>query len=208
MTVKKILCFGDSNTWGHDPADGSQLSYRWTSGLAEMLPDCKITADGACGRSTKFAVPDMRDSNGIEVFRERYINTENDFDLIIIMLGTNDQLNFFDCTAKETAETIGEYVKEYRKRHGNKTEFLVVSPILIRACALKHPVFSTLYSEKAVETLKGFASAFSDMAKTEDVYFLDAGSTAQASDTDGIHMDIKEHKKLAQAIAEKVKEIL
>lgn len=208
MTVKKILCFGDSNTWGHDPADGAQLSYRWTTGLAQMLPDYEITIDGACGRSTKFDVPDMSDSNGIDVFRERYINTENDFDLIIIMLGTNDQLNFFDCTAKETAETIGAYVREYRLKHGNKTEFLIISPILIRACALKHPIFGTLYSEKSVEASKNFAGSFSDMADTENAHFLDAGSIAKASDTDGIHMDIKEHRKLAQAIAEKVKEIL
>ena len=29
-------------------------------------------------------------TNGLKDFRERYLSGENDFDLIIIMLGTND----------------------------------------------------------------------------------------------------------------------
>lgn len=204
--MKRILCFGDSNTWGHDPIDGSQLERHWTVFLKEMLSEYEIIEDGVCGRSTKFDVPDTPNSNGIEVFRERYINSEDKFDLIIIMLGTNDKLNYFDCTAEETAQALADCVSEYRKKH--TAEFLLVSPVLIRKNALEHPIFGALYSEKSVIGSQEFAKAILNAAKRENAYFLDAAGVARASDTDGIHMDEAEHKKLAERIAEKIKEIL
>lgn len=204
--MKKILCFGDSNTWGHNPVDCSKLARRWTVLLKEMLPEYEITEDGVCGRSTKFDVPDTPLSNGIEVFREKYINADKDFDLIIIMLGTNDQLNYFDCTAEETAEVLGKFISEYRQKH--TSEFLLVSPVLIREDSLQHPLFGTLYSKKSVEESLRFAKAILNTANKENAYFLDAASVAAASLVDGIHMDEDEHKKLAVEIAKKVKEIL
>ena len=36
-----VLCFGDSNTWGYNPKDGSRFPWgvRWTSVLQEQLKD-------------------------------------------------------------------------------------------------------------------------------------------------------------------------
>lgn len=206
--MKKILCFGDSNTWGHNPVDMSRLEERWTVFLKEMFSEYEIVEDGVCGRSSKFDVPDTPYSNGIEVFRERYIKKDSNFDLIIVMLGTNDQLKYFNCTAEETAETLRGFAREYREKYGNTAEFLLISPILIRDCALKHQYFSTVYNEKSVKTSLDFAKAISEAAEKENVYFLDAAAIANASDLDGIHMDETEHKKLAVKIAEKIKEIL
>ena len=42
----------------------------------------------------------------------------------------------------------------------------------------------------------------------EDTYFMNAADYAKASDIDGIHMVPEEHKKLANAFADKIKEIL
>lgn len=206
--MKRILCFGDSNTWGHNPENGEQLDDRWTEYLKELVNQYDIAVDGACGRSTEFDVPDMAYSNGIEVFKERYIEKDSSFDLIIIMLGTNDQLKYFDCTAMDTALALKCYVEIYRQKYGSETKFLLVSPILIDACALKHPVFSELYSEKSVEQSKLFGKVISEIAKSSGADFLDASKYAHPSGIDGIHMDKTEHKKLADAIACKVKEIL
>lgn len=207
--MKKVLCFGDSNTWGHNPEDGSGLERRWPVVLAELLPECDIIQDGVCGRSTKFDVPDTPNSNGIEVFRERYLNSDNDFDLIIIMLGTNDQLNYLNCSASETAEALRLFATGCRDKFGRlKPDILLVSPIYIRKCALVHPIFKDLYSEKSVAESKLFAENILKIASQEDVYFLNAAEYASASEKDGVHMDAVEHGKLANAIAEKIKLIL
>lgn len=207
--MKKILCFGDSNTWGHNPLDCSQLERRWCVVLQEMMNECEIMQDGRCGRTTKFDVIDMPDTNGIVTFRERYFANENEFDLIIIMLGTNDLLNQFKCKAEETADTIAEYIKEYRdKFEKNTTEFLVISPILVRENVMENPIFKEQYSPFAIEESKRFSECIENMVKHNDAHFLDAAKYASASELDGVHMDDKEHKKLALAVADKIKSIL
>lgn len=207
--MKRILCFGDSNTWGHNPVDCSQLERRWTVMLGEMLPDCEITEDGRCGRATKFDVPDMPETNGLVTFRERYLQGENEFDLIIIMLGTNDLLNHFDCSAEETANTLRTYVKECHAKFGNdKPQILLVSPIIVRDYVTKNPLFKDQYNMSAVIKSKSFAQNISAVAQQEGVHFLDASKAAAASSVDGVHMDTAEHEKLATAMAAKIKSIL
>ena len=47
--MKKILCFGDSNTWGHNPIDCLQLEKPWTVWLKNIVPEYEIVSDGVCG---------------------------------------------------------------------------------------------------------------------------------------------------------------
>ena len=206
--MKKILCFGDSNTWGHDPKDCSELPRPWPVVLRELLPDCEIISDGRCGRATKFDVPDMPNTNGIETFRERYLKGDNNFDLIIIMLGTNDLLNHFDCSPEETAETLSVYVKECRENLGGAQKILLMSPIEVREYVTEHPTFKNLYDISSVGKSKRFKETIGAVAEREGAYFLDASGVAKASPLDGVHMEIPEHEKLAGAVAEKVRTIL
>ena len=54
--MKNILCFGDSNTWGYDPATQTRFDnkIRWTGVLQENLGDkFNIIEQGLNGRTTK-----------------------------------------------------------------------------------------------------------------------------------------------------------
>lgn len=200
--MKKILCFGDSNTWGHDPRDGSKLAKPWPELLSEKLPDCEIIQDGVCGRTTVFDDPTAEGKNGITAFEER-IADKREADLAIIMLGTNDTLNYYKCPAKESAKAMRRFVREWKAAFP-ESQVLVVSPIEIREPMLKHPIFRVLYSQTSIEESKKFAACYEKMAKEEGVYFLDAAKYAKASDLDGIHMEPAEHEKLAKAVYAKV----
>lgn len=203
--MKKILLFGDSNTWGHNPADMTQLPRTWGKVAAELLPECEITIDGECGRATKLG---EGAKNGIAAFRERYLQGVMDFDLIAIMLGTNDVLNGFFSKAEETARTLSMYIEQTREMYGDKSpEFMIISPILVRESVLGHPIFMELYSQKSIEESKRFAGAMSDMAQREGAYFMNAADYAAASDIDGVHMETAEHEKLGHAVTDKLKEI-
>lgn len=207
--MQRILCFGDSNTWGHDPVDCSRLERRWTVILRERLTQYTVEDDGQCGRAARTFAPEMADTNGIEAFREKYVNGIETYDLIIIMLGTNDVLNNVNSTPEEIAETLREYIAEYRRKHMmDNSKFLIVSPILLRDNLLSHPIFSELYSSGSIEKSKRFEPCLSEMARQEGVYFMNAADFANASEIDGIHMDSVEHEKLAAAMENKIQEIL
>lgn len=204
--MKKILCFGDSNTWGHDPKDGSRLEKTWPEILGELLENCNVIADGVCGRTTAYDLPDDYGKNGFEYFK-KYIDDENGADILVIMLGTNDTLNLFNKTAKESAENIRGYIKLWKNAFP-KSEVIIVSPIHITGDAMKHEVFSQVYSHNSILESHNFAAEFVKIAKEEEVYFRDASLYAQPSALDGIHLDIEGHEKLAKAIAECIMNII
>lgn len=202
--MKKILCFGDSNTWGHDPVDCSRLERRWTVMLRELLDGYEICEDGVCGRTTRYG---EHDTNGLAVFKERYTDKDCDFDLLIIMLGTNDTLNEFSIPPSETAAALSEFVRLYREKHGEDRKIILVSPIHIKERALTHPLFGELYSETSVKSSLGFSEEIEKAARREGVYFMDAAKYAKASEIDGVHMTSSEHEKLAAALYTKISDI-
>lgn len=208
--MKKILCFGDSNTWGHNPVDCSKLEKTWCDIAAEILTDYEIISDGVCGRTTHFDLPNEDGKNGFTSFK-KYLELDNAADLLIVMLGTNDTLNYFDCSPTESANSLREYISLWKKSFP-KSSVLLVSPIHITESSLTHPIFSTLYTMSSVEKSFMFAAEYEKIANEENaasgnVYFLDAAKYAAPSDIDGIHMNPENHAKLAAAISDKVKEI-
>ena len=55
--MKKIICFGDSNTWGYDAAGGGRLKKRWPVVLKELLgEESQVVEEGQNGRT--IACPD------------------------------------------------------------------------------------------------------------------------------------------------------
>lgn len=206
--MKRILCFGDSNTWGHDPIDCSRLKRRWTVLLQERMADFEIIEDGTCGRATVYGEIDEAGHNGIVSFRERYLQKDNLFDLIVIMLGTNDFLKENHASPEEVGEALRLYVREYRARFGECARFLLVSPILIRREMCMHPIFSELYNEQSIVSSQTVAAVIAKVAEEEHTDFLDAAQYACASAIDGIHMESAEHEKLARAIERKIRDIL
>ena len=54
--MRNILCFGDSNTYGHNPSGGRwPLHERWPGILQELLgEEYHIIEEGLCGRTTVF----------------------------------------------------------------------------------------------------------------------------------------------------------
>ena len=208
--MKKILCYGDSNTWGHDPADASRLKKRWPVILQEILPQYKIIEDGLCGRTTRYDLPDsnMFGRNGLEAFRKSYLEQLCAVDIIIIMLGTNDVLNYFEYTPEKYEESLRIYIREIRMAYQSRMpEILLIAPAEITENALKHPDFKNLYSYNSVKYSKGFADVVKKVSEDERVYYMNAADIVCASQKDGIHLEESEHRKLAYAVSDKIAEI-
>ena len=56
--MKRVLCFGDSNTYGYSPFDGTRFpkEVRWSGILADRFSkdDVQVIEEGLVGRTTVF----------------------------------------------------------------------------------------------------------------------------------------------------------
>ena len=65
---KRIVCFGDSNTWGYDVETDARFpeDVRWTGRLQRLLGENYIIIEeGLCGRTTVFEDPIHEGMNGL-----------------------------------------------------------------------------------------------------------------------------------------------
>ena len=91
--MKNILCFGDSNTYGYNPADGSRFpeDVRWTGLLQEKAKGggYRIIEEGLVGRTTIFEDSVRMGRKGSD-FLLPLLETHYPVDAVVLMLGTND----------------------------------------------------------------------------------------------------------------------
>ena len=110
--VKRILCFGDSNTWGQRPDAKARFlpNERWTGQLQQLLGDnFDIIEEGLNSRTTNLEFSRKPGRNGLEYFRP-CLESHNPLDLIIIMLGTNDFKVEFGPRPPKTSASPGSEV--------------------------------------------------------------------------------------------------
>ena len=205
--MKKIICYGDSNTYGHDPKDCSRLDKRWTRLIRPILgDDYEIIEEGLCGRTSVFSVDTNQDGWEGSTVIKPVLCTHKPFDLLIIMLGTNDLLLGAHTDVDGSAKGIETLIKMARECVDSK--ILIISPILIDEAIADHPTFSPLYGgTRACGLSEQFAEKFKAVADKSGCEFMNAAEFAKASKLDGVHMDSENHAKLAAAIADKIKEI-
>lgn len=207
---KRILCFGDSNTWGAR-ADGNgryDEDTRWTARLQTLLGrDYTVVEEGHNGRTTVWDDPVENRMAGI-TYLWPCLESQSPLDLVIIMLGTNDLKPRFGVQAHDIAQSAGRLVDMVQKSTfgpGNATpKVLLVSPIL----ADPSPLYPHLFDETAAAKSRQFAPIFQAFAEYLDCAFFDAASVASPDPQDGIHLDPAGHAALANALYPKVLELI
>lgn len=202
---KKILCFGDSNTWGFTPITGERYpkGVRWTSLLGEMT-GAEIIEEGLNGRTSAFDDPILPYAKGID-YIEACVASHAPFDLLIVMLGTNDMKKYV-CNCVDASAKAVAMICNKAKAVAPDIKILMVSPIVIGKWRPELGEMLQLNMD-SIENSYRFSEFFAQQAKLNGFYFLDAAKYAQPSREDAVHMSPENHKKLAEAMAQKVKEI-
>lgn len=206
---KRIVCFGDSNTWGYNALDGTRYAeeIRWTGRLQRLLGEEYVVIEEAQnGRTTVWDDPVENRLAGL-TYLWPCMESQSPFDLLIIMLGTNDTKTYFNMPAKSIADGAGRLVElAQHSKFGpgeSAPEVLLVSPIRIEESDDAGHIFGGQAAEKTRE----FPQAYREIAEKFGCYFLDAADCAGPGRVDGVHMDETGHEKLANAVFEKVKYI-
>lgn len=198
-TAKRILCYGDSNTWGYIPATAKRhpVGVRWTSLLQEQLGnDFEIIEEGLNSRTTDLDDPKHIGKNGLTYLRP-CLETHDPIDLIILMLGTNDMKERFNREPEKIAlgmENLLRTIKKFAvEEETQMPKIILVSPPLVDETVegVKEKYLG------AEEKSKQLATLYEQIATKYNCKFIDISKTVSPSKKDGYHLEPEEHKKVA-----------
>jgi lysophospholipase L1-like esterase len=204
--LKHILCFGDSNTHGYIPGGGRyDEQTRWTGLLAELLgSEYRIIEEGQNGRTSSFDDPFDPYKNASDYIIP-CLETHEPLDLTVLMLGSNDMKQYLNPSVEKIADSLHHLAQTILTYSG--APVLLVSPILLGE-NMEQSIFSSSFSAAGVAISHQLGNALKQVADDLKIPFLDAASVATPSAADSLHLDEDGHRKLAHALAEKIKEIL
>jgi len=208
------MCYGDSNTWGFNAKtrDRFPADVRWTGSLKNALgAGYHIIEEGLNGRTTVWEDPLEDYRNGKE-YLIPCLRSHKPLDLVIIMLGTNDLKKRFSLPAYDIAAGAGLLadivLKSGTGHHGGSPKVLLISPIGVGDNINESEFGETFGGENSIVTARKFAYHYKRISEQLGCDFLDAAEIANPSPIDAIHMEADEHKKLGEAVAQKVRIIL
>ena len=213
---KRIMIFGDSNTWGWNPCNDlvSPLQRwddetRWAGVIQKELgDDYLVIPEGLNGRTSVWDDP-------IEEYRcgkDQIIpclDSHAPLDLVIIMVGTNDLKCRYTVSAQDIANGVGIIVDKTLHQAG---AFGEGGPQVLLICPpplgpVENGVFADMF-EGNVEKSKKMPKFFEAVAKTYGVEYFDAGTVVKSSEEDGLHLQADQHAILGHEIGKIVKKIM
>lgn len=211
---KRVLCFGDSNTWGFAARDGARYdeNTRWPMRMQKLLGEgYAVIEEGFNGRTCVYDDPiEGGYKSGLD-YLPPCAMTHSPLDLVIIMLGTNDTKKRFGMTALTIGGAITQLIIAARRyaldKTGESAAILVISPARIgeNVMETRH---AQIFGADSVVVSRELGAELARVSKLMRVEFLDADEIAQVSEIDAVHLTPEGHAALAAKIAEKVKQII
>lgn len=201
--MKRILCFGDSNTWGCDPADPESRfdeQTRWTGVLARALDgDALIIEDGLNGRAAgvedpwsprQYAPPALMTA----------LETHYPLDMVLILLGTND-VAYRWMSAAATADAVGRLVDIVQRSEAGPAG---AAPAAVMLCP---PVVGPLPEDEvalygaAIDKSRALPEEFERVAQLYGCSWIDTSGIVTTSPLDGWHWEAPQHRRLGTMLA-------
>jgi lysophospholipase L1-like esterase len=198
----RILCYGDSNTWGRSGQSTERYptSVRWTTLLQQKLgQEFEVIEEGLRSRTTNLddSDPEFPGRNGMTYLRP-CLESHSPLNIVILWLGTNDLKTKFDRRPEEVVAALEQMVFEVQNaayaRNHNKPKILLISSPLVKEEVLQ----PKSQFEGAGEKSKQLAPLIEELARKTQAGFLNLALHVEAGDFDGVHLDPDSHSKVAE----------
>ena len=204
--MKRILCFGDSNTYGYNPENGGRYGKdeRWTAILQKLSAGKYEIKEAGCNNRTCF-----RDNFEGKKYTGYLILPDylaENYDLVILWIGSNDLQRQYNVSEQEIKYGI-ENLVEIVKLHLPQSKILLIPPVIIGREVLTSRIFSFLFDETSIQKSYLAANLYEYTARKYNCDFLNLGNIIVPSEYDGLHFEAGEHKKIANAVYNKIDKI-
>ncbi len=180
MHRMKVICFGDSNTYGYDPRGYFGGRYdgdnRWVDILAAET-GWTVYNMGQNGREIPVAAPTF----------------SADTDLLIVMLGTNDLLQ--GCSPEQATERLERFLATVPL---DRSKILLIAPPPVALGAW-------VQNPQLIDGSRTFARLCQDLAEQMGIRFVDTGKWDIPLAYDGVHFTEQGHKAFATKLLEELK---
>lgn len=202
---KKIICFGDSNTFGYsgDPSEKKgrfSKEARWTGRLQALLgEEFFVAEEGMNGRSIGQESP-----SALEELPQILEKQQGDF--LLIMLGSNDCQFRFSTTVEEIGQSM-EKLLTLAKESLKGENILVVAPVSMGK-GVEKGNFSMLMDESSRLRSLELSATFRTIAQKEGCHFFN-GDVSSLQETginsvDFLHLNEKGHGILGELLATEI----
>lgn len=204
--MKRIFCFGDSNVFGYIPQNGGRYdkNTRWTGVLQTISDDKFEIIEAGCNNRTAFSRnPDGIMYTGGDILPQLL---SEDLDCVILAVGINDLQPFYNTSFADIRSGIEKLIEIVRSKCP-RAVIILASPSVLTDDILRGN-FSCLFDETSIEKSFQMANIYSSAARLKECEFINFEDIARVSYLDGLHYDAIAHKKIAEAVFEKLKEVL
>lgn len=206
--MKKILCFGDSNTYGFIPQSGLRydINTRWTGILQTLCNnEFEITEAGCNNRTAFIDNPAGINQTGYKILPE-YLKT-NFFDIIILAIGINDLQRFFNPTLNEFEQGMEKLI-QITKNLSPKSKIILICPSKLNLAGINNGIFSYQFDKISVEKSGKLSPIYKSLAEKYKCHFIDLNNIVEVSSLDGLHFSPKSHKTIAENLYKKLKQTI
>ena len=196
--MKKILCFGDSNTYGFIPSSGKRYdeNSRWSGILKKLLREEYEIIEAGCNNRTAFCDnPAGVNETGYKVLPSLLTP---DIDCVILAVGINDLQYLYNISMKDYESGLENLIGIVRTKLP-RAKIILLSPSVITEDIL-NSYFAAMFDETSIEKSKQLSAIYERAARKENCKLLDLKKIASPSKTDGLHYEKIEHIKIANAI--------
>lgn len=173
----KVVCYGDSNTFGYDPRSPFGAPYapesRWVN-IVAVKTGWNVINQGMNGRE----IPD------------NFVSISADTDLFVVMLGTNNLLQFW------SPDAVCDKMEIFLKSLPISREkiFLIAPPTM--------KFGEWVQDQELIDDSKSLAKQYGMLASRLGIRYADAGMWNIPLAYDGVHLTEEGHRIFAEKLCQ------
>lgn len=197
--MQSVLAFGDSLTWGSRPDISGRHGFddRWPNVLAAGLNGVDVISEGLRGRTTCFNQPASPAEMNGGALLPSILHTHAPLDGVIVMLGTNDM--FWGVAPTQAAYGLARLV-EIIRHHAWRCEQAHTPEVMLIAPPVMVESTQGDVTAEMIDASSRYPALVEGQANQLGCAFFDAGSVAQTSPVDGLHLDAENTRKIGVAL--------
>ena len=202
--MKKILCYGDSNTYGYNPADGVRYDdkTRWTALLQKNLgSDFEVINEGVCD-GTGFVDNDKGFLFSAQRHFPKMITKTKNIDILILAIGTNDLQFKYAITFSQIENGLESLIVT---AINNVKKIIIIPPVVLSDNVLAG-YFNFQFDKTSISKSKRVERIYRKLAQIYHCEVFDINNYVKPSPTDGLHYDENGHKIIAEKLAEFIRQ--